>query len=138
MVTGSRQNQRSCGNCGADVRENTAFCYKCGVPVAGDDQPEPLTEQSKENEAVSADTAADERTRSALDDLANRLQEQKRDEKHLAKAAIERRKARTAQRKPKPAVWEPDEDSPALLLIAITVIVLIAALLIVYFTTIAK
>jgi uncharacterized Zn finger protein (UPF0148 family) len=131
MATGTEQNPETCANCGADVRENTAFCYKCGtrvsVPTEEVEPPEPVDE-----------AGVDERARTALDDLAERLRKDEAEDKQLAKAASERRKARIAQRKPKEPTWEPDDGAPALMLLLVTAGILVVAALVVYFTAIAK
>jgi predicted amidophosphoribosyltransferase len=132
MVTETEQNRRTCAKCGADIRENTAFCYRCGTQVQEESSPDAA--------AVDAppEIEAEERTRAALDDLAARLKEDAKDDKDLAKAAGERRRARIAQRKPKAPTWEPDDGSPALGLILVSVAMLILAVFVVYFTVIAK
>ncbi|MFT3745540.1 MAG: zinc-ribbon domain-containing protein [Pyrinomonadaceae bacterium] len=96
-----------CSKCGADVREGTTFCYNCGSPLA-EQEPQideiviPLIEETPE---------VDEKTKAALDDLAERLKLDEDEDKKLAKAAAERRKARVSQRKSSEYTWEPSDDS---------------------------
>jgi len=103
-----------CIECGADVREGTAFCYNCGgklTPVAG--------------EVAEVSVEAQDEGKAAIDDLAARLAEDETKSEKLVKAAAERRKARSVVRKPKEFVWEPVEDSSrSMVVIAIGIFVI--------------
>ena len=103
-----------CRECGADVREGTAFCYNCGgklTPVAEDVAEVPVEAQDE--------------GKAAIDDLAARLAEDETKSEKLVKAAAERRKARSVIRKPKEFVWEPAEDSSrSMVVIAIGIFVI--------------
>lgn len=124
-----------CGKCGADVRENTAFCYNCGSSITPEPEiehaeaiaPEPEPEAEPEPEI-------DERGRSALDDLAERLKQEEADSEKLAKAAAERKRARIRQRQPKEVIWEPDAGPAGLSLIVTAVVLALLAVLVVFFT----
>lgn len=113
-----------CENCGVEVRENTSFCYNCGISVV----PEPLPEEfGLQDEAEDVDP----QTKAALDDLAERLKKGEEDDEKLAKAAAERRKARVKQRKPKEYTWEPEEEGVGIkMLVAIGAIILISGVIV--------
>lgn len=91
-----------CPTCGVDVRENTLFCYNCGSKL----------ETAAPFEA-NGTTTADDKTKAALDDLANKLSHTESEEDKLAQAAIERKKARVTHRKRLEYKWEPRDDSSA-------------------------
>ena len=113
MMAEAVTEQVTCAKCGADVREGTVFCYKCGGRVAG----EPASEENGTAPAID-----DERAQAALDDLAEKMRsDDKPDvkEEKLAKAATERKKARVKQRASRDFVWEPSGDVPNGLLIAV-------------------
>ncbi len=112
-----------CENCGADVRENTSFCYNCGVAV--------VLPPETDDVADDTDEQVDPKTKAALDDLAERLKKGEEDDEKLAKAAAERRKARVKQRKPKEYTWEPEDDGVGIkMLIAIGSIVIISGVIV--------
>ncbi|HTH51537.1 MAG TPA: zinc ribbon domain-containing protein [Pyrinomonadaceae bacterium] len=112
--------KEACSKCGAEVRENTAFCYACGNRVATE-------------EPVNGKTEVDANTRAALDDLAEKLSSDEQPEAgdKLAKAAAERKKARVSQRKPKEFVWEPYDETPQGLLLATAAAFIIAVFVVV-------
>ncbi len=123
-MTAAEVKQKTCNNCGAEVRENTMFCYNCGSGVGE----APVVEPEVETNGVA--TEADSETQAALADLAGRFKiEEVEDDGKLAKAASERRKARIKHRKPAEFVWEPAEDSAnrVVVLLAILVAVIAAA-----------
>ena len=98
-----------CGNCGADVREGTAFCYSCGSRVVDEEKPE--TEASPDETPIVEATASEKRARSAE----------------------QRKRSRIRQRKVVEYVWEPDNDSrwlvvTAILIFIVVLVVVIAAL----------
>src|SRR3954452_17294184 len=97
--------QATCENCGADIRDNTAFCYKCGSRVVA--EPEAETEQMPEEPQHitgetngSAEPEISDETRSALDDLAEKLKgDDAENADFLAQASAERKKKRSSLRK---------------------------------------
>ncbi len=116
-----------CGKCGVDVRDKTLFCYNCGSPVV-EIVDEPVAESNGEVEKI------DGETRSALDDLAEKLKNAEPEDRKLAKAAAERKKARFIPRKTKEFVWEPNDESPSRLLPLIAILVAVIAAGIVFLT----
>src|ERR1043166_4154173 len=83
----------TCEKCGADIRENTSFCYNCG---------DKFGEVAAETNG-SAPAAMSDEAKSALDDLAAKL---KVDDGRLKLAADERKKARVAPKRTKEDVWQ--------------------------------
>lgn len=122
-----------CEKCGADVRENTAFCYNCGTPVV---ETEPIVDEPDEIliEESNGDYPAEDATKSALDDLAERLKLDEEADDKLAKAAAERKKARVKQRKPKEFTWESSEDSSGGLLVVVALLISLVAGIVVFLT----
>ncbi len=114
-----------CEKCGVDVRENTLFCYNCGSPV---NEPEPDPVEKPEVELEPADEKKS-KAKAALDDLAKRIKIEPPtdEEKKLALAAAERKKARNMPRKPRDITWEPIEDAPDRILLLISVLVTVIA-----------
>lgn len=93
-----------CEKCGADVRENTLFCYNCGFHFADAARQANGAEQS----AMSA--AMTDETKSALDDLAAKFKfDEPETTDPFALAAAERRRARVAPKRQKEEVWEENE-----------------------------
>lgn len=125
-----------CDNCGADIRENTAFCYNCGSALAADieDLPPPPADVEPDAAAEVDAEVSDDRGRAALDDLAERLQREEEESDKLAKAAAERKRARIRQRQPKEVRWEADDSMPGVPLIIATLLLALIALLVVLFT----
>lgn len=126
-----------CENCGVDVREGTAFCYNCGVPVSDlkSDEAEPSLDEVPAVEGPDVDA----KTKAALEDLAEKLKFDEVEDKKLAKAAAERRKARVSQRKTsREFTWESTDESPGISLLLATLLIAILAALIVLFTVIWK
>ena len=123
-----------CEECGADVREGTQFCYKCGHSL--------VAEEKEEAPHVTADTNGAEpeemsgEARAALDELADRLNEEDAEESDkLAAAAAERKKARVRPaRKKRQMVWEPVDEGPGMLFVAITLLICLLAAAIVLLT----
>src|SRR5690242_1227298 len=96
-----------CGKCGAEVREGTTYCYKCGGRVAAE-EPD-ATDTNGVTPVLPAESKA------ALDHLAEKLKAEpagKDPQEKLAKAAEDRKKARVTQRKGRDFVWEPRDDTP--------------------------
>lgn len=115
-----------CEKCGADVRENTAFCYSCGESI--------LRLESDTEKPLNVDVAVNEETQSALDDLAERLKLDEDAENKLARAAGERKKARVKQRKPNEFQWESNVDKSAWFLVVVSVLITTIVGLVVFFT----
>ncbi|MEQ1603649.1 MAG: zinc ribbon domain-containing protein [Pyrinomonadaceae bacterium] len=110
-----------CQKCGVDVREGTTFCYNCGSPLV---EPEPAPVEIVMPEIE--ETPVEDRSKAALDDLAERLRLDQDEDKKLAKAAAERKRARVSQRRSSQYTWESSDDSSGVLL-------LIGALVIAFF-----
>ena len=132
-MTAAEVKQKTCKNCGADVRENTMFCYNCGSGVGEAAAVEPEVET---NGVV---TETDLETQAALADLAERFKiEEVEDDGKLAKAAAERRKARIKQRKPAEFVWEPAEDSANRVVVLLAILVAVIAAAAVFLTVLQR
>jgi hypothetical protein len=110
----------SCENCGADVRANTQFCYKCGNK---------LTDAANEiNRSDPASISGDART--ALDDLAAKLRTDDGESgDKLAIAATKRKKARVVPTKEVATVWEADDTPSAqfIFIVSLLISLLVAA-----------
>jgi len=119
-----------CAKCGVDVRENTAFCYNCGESVV----------PSVEDVAYANGTSdgVDDRTRAALDDLAEKFKIDPEEDDRLAKAAAERRKARVSNRKTARYEWQPTDDSPNIVFLLLTAVIVGLAALVVALTVLWK
>ena len=115
-----------CEGCGADVRENTAFCYNCGSSVG---------EVLASND-VAAEKSAE--TKAALDELAARFKIDEEEDGRLAKAAAERRKARVSNRKSLKYEWQPTDEAPNFLFIVLTILISVVAGLAVFLTAVWK
>jgi len=121
--------QATCDNCGADVRENTLFCYKCGGRIAAETEAEaeptvgePLHITGESN--GSAESEVSDETRSALDDLAEKLKADDAENADLlAQASAERRKKRSSLRKKREMVWEAADDGSNLIFIIVTLFI---------------
>jgi predicted amidophosphoribosyltransferase len=122
-----------CENCGADVRENTVFCYNCGERVTAEEVDEAPHVTADTNGSAKEEMSHE--TRDALDDLAERLKQDEADSTDkLAAAAAERRKARVSPRKKKEVVWEPADDGPGILFVLITLLICVISAVIVLLT----
>src|SRR5438309_1093975 len=124
--------RRECAKCGAEIREGSAFCHACGGRVKADE----VAAESSNGSLRSNDAE----TQAALDDLAAKLKGDApttEPENKLTKAAEERKKARGTQRRAREFVWEPHDEFPVVLLIAVLV-VLVAAVLTVLVTVVWK
>jgi hypothetical protein len=109
----------TCEDCGADVRENTVFCYNCGRRFAEVASPS----NGRPSEAMS------DEAKTALDDLAAKLKiDEPENVDRLALAAAERKKSRIAPKKAKEDVWEEVEPSTrGVFIISLVIFVLVAA-----------
>jgi predicted amidophosphoribosyltransferase len=114
-----------CEKCGADVRENTSFCYNCGHS---------FTEAVKPaNGAEQAEMSVE--TRTALDDLAAKFKiEESESNDRLALAAAERKKARVAPKKKKEDVWEGSEGRSGGAFIVISLVIFLIVVAVVFVT----
>jgi uncharacterized Zn finger protein (UPF0148 family) len=110
-----------CESCGVDVRENTLFCYNCGSKL------ETVT-LFETNGSV----AVNDRSKAALDELADKLSHGSESADELAAAASERKRTRVTQQKRLEYRWEPRDDSPLLPLV-FGAIVFVATLFVVIF-----
>ena len=121
-----------CGKCGAEVREGTTFCYKCGGRVAPD--------ADIAGEANGSNAVLKPESKAALDELVEKLKGEPPStgpQEKLAKAADERKKARVTQRKTRDFVWEPRTDMPIAFFIS-AFVVFVLAVLVVLITTVWK
>ncbi len=117
-----------CEKCGADVRENTVFCYNCGSPLT-----EAGTSAVPDSNGVGPEANAE--TRAALDDLAEKMSNtESADGNKLAKAAAERKKARVIQRRSREFVWEPTGDSSGQFIILFAILIAVIVAVIVFLT----
>ena len=98
--------KQGCENCGVEVRENTQFCHNCGKSVLEKGQ-DAMHVTADSNGAIPNETSGE--ARSALDDLADKLNTDRSAEDPLAQAAAQRKKARTRPRKKSTVVWEAAE-----------------------------
>ena len=118
----------TCGKCGADVRENTVFCYACGGRVA-----EVGPQSGEETNGSAADEPLSDESRAALADLSEKFKiEEPGKEELLAQAAAERKKARVRPRKKKEIAWETVEDGSNTLLIVATLLICVITAAIVF------
>ena len=100
-----------------------------------------VAEELEETPHVTADTNGAEPAeisdegRSALDELAERLNEEDAEEADkLAAAAAERKKARVKPRKKRQMVWEPVDEGPGPMFIGLTLLICLLAAVIVFLT----
>lgn len=123
--------QAVCAECGSDAREGTTFCYNCGsslIPTVADvAEPELAVVEN-------IPPAVDDKTKAALEDLAEKLRFDEDDDKKLAKAAAERKKARVNQRKSVQYTWEPSSDSSGILIALVAIVIAGLAGIVVYLT----
>lgn len=123
-----------CENCGADVRENTLFCYNCGSRVAETD-PGPIAKPEEPADVGSSEAE------SALADLAKKIKIEppSEDEVKRSKAAADRKKARGGPRKQRQVTWEPaDEDGPNRILLLVSLLIAVMAGAVVFVMTFWK
>lgn len=115
----------TCENCGADVRENTQFCYNCGKNFDA-----AATVTNGTEPAVMSDE-----TRTALDDLAAKFKiDETGSGEKLALAAAERKKARVAPKKPKEVVWEVDNTRSSLFIFCVSLLIFVIVATVVFVT----
>ena len=115
----------TCGNCGADVRENTQFCYSCGKR---------FTEVSTEINGPELEAMSGE-ARTALDDLAAKLRtDDAESEDKLALAAANRKKARVAPKRREKIVWETEDTSSGVFIFIVSVFIFVLAAAAVFVT----
>jgi hypothetical protein len=121
----------TCEKCGAEVRENTLFCYACGGRVADE---EPISQPGEAtNGSAAADVHMSDETRAALDDLSERFKiEEPSEEELLAHAAAERKRSRVRPRKKKDVVWETSEDGSYTLFVLATLLICVITAAIVF------
>ena len=143
-----------CGECGADVRENTYFCYNCGQSVVdSSSQESTLTEEdlSSESEARPVEKPdilleppvspkVNSKGKAALDRLAEQLSSDREpaEEKRIAEAAARRKRSRSIKKKGSEYTWEPVEDAPGGLLFVVVGFFVLLAVLAVITTVIWK
>jgi hypothetical protein len=126
-----------CDECGADVRENSQFCYNCGTPRENDTTVAAGTDEiGVETDAVTENgNSAASASKAALDDLAAKLSSnESTDDEKLAQAAEHRRRARVVRRQPKQFVWEPVDDMHGIRILLLAILVAAGAAAIVFIT----
>ena len=105
----------TCRACGADVRDESVFCYNCGERVAAETPTDtPVDTDPFLTDAVRSDTPVIRSTGDARPPLRS--------------AASLRKQRRASNRQPVEVTWEPTTRSPALFMI--TTIVLASAALV--------
>ena len=126
-----------CDDCGADVRENSLFCYNCGSsvqPPAEEELKDPdSTARLNEPAAPESVDAADEVKSDAVEDLEKsiKIEPPAEDKKKLAKASADRRKARGRARGGREYTWEPvEEEGNRMLVLMSAVAALVAAVVV--------
>ena len=113
-----------CEKCGADVRENTLFCYNCGNKFGN------IPADSNGTEIAISDEA-----RTALDDLAAKLKIEESDgEDKIKLAAAERKRARVAPKRAKQDVWEETEGRSGGVLLTISLLIFLMVAGVVFIT----
>lgn len=125
---GTTLEKTTCESCGADVRENTNFCYNCGKSFAA-------AEIHETNGSIPIPMP--DGGKAALEDLAKRMASEEAENDRLAKAALERKKARVVPKKEKEVAWQQVEPSSARLF-AISVIIFLLVATIVFFAVYLK
>ena len=118
--------KESCKECGAEVRDNTVFCYNCGSRVVNEDADKAASIPPDMNGVET--TESDAAKQAALADLEKRFRIDEEEDDRLAKAAAERRKARVTNRKITQFVWQPRQDANLWFLILTVVIVSLSAI----------
>jgi uncharacterized membrane protein YvbJ len=115
--------ERVCGNCGATAREGTSFCYACGTDVTA------AVEKSEDagEQVVHETLEPDESDEPAVERIRRR-----------ANAAAERRASRLGKRKPKKIVWEEPPERLNQMFVLITVVIFVAAMVVVGLTVLVK
>jgi hypothetical protein len=136
--------QAACENCGADVRDNTLFCYKCGSRVVAEpeseadatpEEPQHITGETN----GSAEPEISDETRSALDDLAEKLKgDDAENADLLAQASAERKKKRSSLRKKREMVWQAADDGSNLIFILATLFIVLVTAAIVFLLVVWK
>lgn len=117
--------QATCENCGADVRENTIFCYSCGKK---------FQDAATRHDGVGSAAITDE-GKLAIDDLAARLKndDAEREDK-LALAAAVRKRARVTPKKAKEVIWKTEETRTGLMFFLVSLFIFIMVAVIVFIT----
>ena len=119
----------ACEKCGADVRENTLFCYNCGYHFAD------AAKQANGAEPPAMSAAMSDETKSALDDLAAKFKiEEPEADDRLALAAAERKKARVSPKRKKEEVWEGSEGRTGGVFLVISLVFLLLVAVVVFIT----
>ena len=122
--------EKPCDRCGAELRQDTQFCYNCGAPVEPVAIPQPGTAGAmigKPSETFSGKEPASPAI-SGNGGVSHVLSPA---EPNLRSAASLRRKGRPPERKYVEVIWEPAGDRTNWILIASTIFFLIFAVLVV-------
>ena len=124
-----------CKECGAEIREGTAFCYNCGARL-GDDwvPPDPIRPLASNGvaETLPVEEKAIGKPKIPVVDKTGRSEPMEiAAGRKLSDAANERRRARTTVRSSTQYTWEPiDEPMSVTLLISAVLFVLISLLIV--------
>lgn len=124
--------KKVCSGCGAEVREDTLFCYNCGSPIADEDRAANTTGRNGRPSGATVEATA------ALGDLEKKLEKDTAAEDKLARAARERRKARVGHRKPRKVVWQPVGNSSQGLILLLAIAVTLISFVVVLLTVVWK
>lgn len=129
MAEASVANQ-TCQHCGADVRLNSQFCYKCGGEVAASET-RLISDARKEAEATSLSPKSAESKNGNSAQRANEGEEPtdkaipkptgEADEPTLQSAASMRRKSKNASSKRVEVFWEEHENAPNVWFIVVAI-----------------
>jgi len=104
-----------CKACGAEVRDESLFCYNCGASVSQVKEPEDEKQGAPSNSAVPSDAAAERGDRRPP----------------LRSAASLRKNRRAYNRQPVKVSWEPPPGSPKAFIVTTIVFALAATVLLV-------
>lgn len=132
----ARVKKKTCKKCGADVREQTLFCYNCGNRVARAPAVAATLAKVESNGAVAGNDAE---TRAALEELAGRFKiDDDVGDGRLAKAAEERKKARVRPRQRVEFGWEQADDPGNWRLVLLAVLISVISAAAVFLTVLWK
>jgi len=137
MMAETALEKETCRSCGVDVREDTAFCYNCGKPVAPQTKEVPL--MASEPNGTAEDSAVEKPGSDLQKDLERMFGTEKiSSQDRLAVAAAERKKARIFQQKPRQLVWISADETSNRVYMLITLLITVIAGAIVYITVYLK
>ena len=109
-----------CLSCGADVRDDTTFCYNCGKPLERASTTIAEASRNGTTEEVPIEKPDTDLSKE-LERM--RVEEETNSRDRLAMAAAKRKRARTSQRKPRQMVWVSAEESSNIVYILVTIVI---------------